>query len=33
MTNQELERRLNRALSHAAPDDLEGCLLYTSRCV
>ena len=29
MTNQELERRLNRALSHAAPDDLEGVL---SRC-
>ena len=29
MTNQELERRLNRALSHATPDDLEGVL---SRC-
>ena len=29
MTDQELERRLERALSHAAPDDLEGVL---SRC-
>lgn len=29
MTNQELERRLEQALSHAAPDDLEGVL---SRC-
>lgn len=26
MTDQELERRLERALSHAAPDDLEGVL-------
>ena len=29
MTNQELERRIEQALAHSAPDDLEGVL---SRC-